>query len=528
LIAAGRAAVINAWLAERKGDAEVLADDPLVLAFVSHPDARMRATVVRVLNDVRQAYGYNALLITDARGRSVAAAEPTFPSGDLLHDGVDLVSQPRGFEVRQLIDAHGRAWLLFKLPLTAGGREGRFMGNVVMSSRPDPALFAQLSADLSRSQTGGAILLERGVTPDVMYPSPLPFRTPSGHLSTDVLKKLSASEGFREATDDRGTRIFVVSRAIPQTNWMLLERVARKEALGDFTELAAIEIVSVLLLGAAVTCLFLIQRRRLIMRALQAELAESQRVLELERRLRESQKLEAMGRLASGVAHDFNNLLTIIGANAALLLEGLPASNSLREPAQEINTASQLAADFTARLLAFGRRQAGASARRSVDLNDIVSELTPILRRSVGRNIELVTELDRSIGAISADPSDLEQVILNLAVNARDAMPAGGRLSIQSCATTHQFNGKPQNCVLLMVADNGEGIDAGVLEHIFEPFFTTKTEGKGTGLGLATVRSIIERYGGRIEVESRRGQGTCFRIFLPSESSAAIASGLRA
>jgi two-component system cell cycle sensor histidine kinase/response regulator CckA len=236
--------------------------------------------------------------------------------------------------------------------------------------------------------------------------------------------------------------------------------------------------------------------------------------------LLQSQKMEAIGRLAGGVAHDFNNMLTVITGYGQWMLDELPRDSPICESASEILLAANRAAALTNQLLAFSRNQVIQPV--VVDLNSLVAQMDQMLRRLIGENIELVTEMSSDLGVIRGDPGQIEQVILNLAVNARDAMPRGGRLIIETAnvyideehART-QADCVPGPYVMLAVSDSGSGIDEEIKAHIFEPFFTTKEQGKGTGLGLSTVYGIVKQDSGHIRVESEPGAGAIFRIYLP-------------
>lgn len=241
--------------------------------------------------------------------------------------------------------------------------------------------------------------------------------------------------------------------------------------------------------------------------------------MQLEDELRQAHKMEAVGRLAGGVAHDFNNLLTVIIGHGSLALADIDAEDPLRSQIGEILKAAERAALLTRQLLAFSRRQILQPV--VLDLNTTVTGIESMLRRLIGEDIELVLELDPDCGNIRADPGQIEQIIVNLAVNARQAMPKGGILKIRTgrCGVPGlpcQGNASAGQgaCAVLCVADTGIGMDAATVSHIFEPFFTTKAPGEGTGLGLATVYGIVKQSGGHIAVQSEPGKGTTFWVYL--------------
>jgi len=239
-----------------------------------------------------------------------------------------------------------------------------------------------------------------------------------------------------------------------------------------------------------------------------------------EEQLREAQKMDAIGQLAGGIAHDFNNLLTAIRGYAELVLARLGDEDPLRGDVDEIAIAADRASSLTRQLLAFGRRQVLQPA--VLDPNAVVVDMERMLRRLIGEHIELVTALEPALGCVRADRGQIEQVILNLAVNARDAMHEGGRLTIATSSLELDAAGAqrhpdlaPGRYVVLSASDTGAGIDARTKERVFEPFFTTKEPGKGTGLGLATVYGIVRQSGGQIELESEPGRGATFTVYLP-------------
>ena len=253
----------------------------------------------------------------------------------------------------------------------------------------------------------------------------------------------------------------------------------------------------------------------------------------LEDQLRQAQKMEAVGRLAGGVAHDFNNLLMVIQGHTSLLGERLAEGSPERRSVEQIQKSSERAASLTRQLLAFSRLQ--VMQPKVLDLNAVVADMGKMLRRVIGEHIELILRYEPELGRVKADPGQIEQVLLNLVVNARDAMPNGGKLLVETSnltlepATMHRMPSlRPGSYVVLAISDTGVGMDAETQSHIFEPFFTTKDQGKGTGLGLATVYGIVQQSGGHVTVYSQAGEGATFRVYLPCvEEPADRGSGIR-
>jgi len=240
----------------------------------------------------------------------------------------------------------------------------------------------------------------------------------------------------------------------------------------------------------------------------------------LEQQLRQGQKMEAIGRLAGGIAHDFNNLLGVIIGYGDILLERVDASSPLYNPVVQIKKAADRASALTRQLLAFSRQQ--VLERKVLNLNSVVAEMGIMLERLLGEDIHMETSLDPGLGRVKGDEGQIEQVIMNLAVNARDAMPGGGRLFIETRnvsfdeeAALNQPPMLPGEYVMILVKDTGMGMDALTQAHIFEPFFTTKERGKGTGLGLATLYGFVKQSGGFVWVNSAPGAGSTFTIYLP-------------
>ncbi|HYX27330.1 MAG TPA: ATP-binding protein [Pyrinomonadaceae bacterium] len=247
--------------------------------------------------------------------------------------------------------------------------------------------------------------------------------------------------------------------------------------------------------------------------------AESERRSQAEQ-LRQAQKMEVVGQLAGGIAHDFNNLLTAINGYSDLSLRGIQPDTSLYRNLQEVKKAGLRAASLTSQLLAFSRKQ--VMQPKVLDLNEVVADMDKMLRRLIGEHIDLVTLTTSDLGAVKADPGQIEQLVLNLSLNARDAMPDGGKITIETrnayldgnYAASH-LSVEPGHYVRLSVTDTGCGIDPETQKSIFEPFFTTKEVGKGTGLGLSTVYGIVQQNGGSIWVYSEVNHGTTFKIYLP-------------
>ena len=249
----------------------------------------------------------------------------------------------------------------------------------------------------------------------------------------------------------------------------------------------------------------------------------------LQQQLTQSQKMEAIGRLAGGVAHDFNNLLTVITSYSDLVFQDLPPDDPRRDDVDQVRKAADGAAALTRQLLAFSRQQ--VLEPKVIDLNSVVDNLKKILQRVIGEDVELATVLAAELGAVKADVSQIEQILMNLAVNARDAMPTGGKLTIETTNVDYdperqQRSDGSREFVMLAVTDTGTGMDEATKAKIFEPFFTTKQPGKGTGLGLATVYAIVTQAGGFIWVYSELGHGTSFKIYLPRVDAVATTAAV--
>ena len=248
--------------------------------------------------------------------------------------------------------------------------------------------------------------------------------------------------------------------------------------------------------------------------------ANARALRESEDELRQARKMEAVGQLAGGIAHDFNNLLTVITGYSEIALSRCGLETEEAEEITEIKRAAERAAQLVHLLLAYSRKQ--VLNPRALDLNSVVTETQMMLNRLIGENIELSTTLAENLGSINADSGQIEQIIMNLVVNARDAMPAGGKLLLETgnhtladVSTNRRPDMNPGDYVMLAVTDDGQGMDAATVARIFEPYYTTKARGEGTGFGLATVYGIVAQSDGYIEVESEPGIGTSFRLYFP-------------
>jgi len=254
--------------------------------------------------------------------------------------------------------------------------------------------------------------------------------------------------------------------------------------------------------------------------AYQGILRDITRMKQIQDQLLQSQKLETIGRLAGGVAHDFNNRLMAINNYCELILLKIPVDSLLINDVKEILKATDRAASLTKQLLAFGRKQMLSS--KVIDLNSVINNVKNMIQLLIGENIKVLFHLEPNLSPVKADPGQVEQVLLNLAVNGRDAMVHGGTLSVETQNIVldenyqkHHPYVKPGNYGMIVVKDDGEGMDDETLSHLFEPFFTTKEQGKGTGLGLSTVYGTIKQSDGYIEVSSKKGEGTRFEIYFP-------------
>ena len=279
------------------------------------------------------------------------------------------------------------------------------------------------------------------------------------------------------------------------------------------------------ILICALLVLWIVYRRLLAAKLhgerVQADLLESQAALQsefkrrgdIEARYHQSQKLDSLGRLAGGVAHDFNNLLSVINGFSEMLLAGFPQDSKFRKAIEEISKAGARGANLTRQLLIYSRHQ--ELELTPLNLNDVVNDMTTLLQSMAGAKVSLNVCLDRSLGLAMGDRSQFDRLLMNLVVNARDALPKGGSITIETANTELDTAAHSGKFVRMSVSDTGDGMDQRTLSRIFEPFFTTKRPEIGTGMGLPIVQSVAHSFGGWVDVESALGQGSCFRVFLP-------------
>jgi two-component system cell cycle sensor histidine kinase/response regulator CckA len=283
--------------------------------------------------------------------------------------------------------------------------------------------------------------------------------------------------------------------------------------LSSFAYFQTLKGLLFVLATASILYVLLVRHRATLDEEVGSRLRSEAAAREVQERLRQAQKMEAIGQLAGGVAHDFNNLLVVIQGRVEMMRRHPELPPALRESCEEIDRAGERAAGLTRQLLLFGRRQ--VMQAREVDLNAVVTDTTKMLRRILGEDVEVRVRCSPEGLPLHADPGMIAQVLLNLAVNARDAMPDGGTVLIATSATERD----ERRFARIDVSDHGAGIPPEVLPRIFEPFFTTKEVGKGTGLGLATVFGVVQEHGGTIEVDSAVGRGTTFRVLFPLHGS---------
>jgi two-component system, cell cycle sensor histidine kinase and response regulator CckA len=465
----------------------MLLDHAPAVAFVTDRDGKLV-----FLNDAARRSGGAA---ADLVGRTLYDLLPPGEAARARDDDRRILAnrQPLQFEGTYLADGGTRVWFTLKFPITDECGEVVGIGNIstdVTEARRD-------ESELKSSQEAFAKVF-RASTIAITLTSVLDGRLLEGNPACETLTGYRREEMIGRSANELGLWVTPADRdraveILKRDGSVSGFQTAMRDRAGVVHDvLMSLELIE---LGG----------QRCIL-TLTHDITEMKR---LQQRLEQAQRLEALGRLAGGVAHDFNNLLTAIQGYAELAVDETPEGSRLRGCIEHVQRAARRAGALTEQLLVFGRQQVRPSA--VVDVNATITALTAMLTRLIGEDVRLETSLSPAIGAVAVDPAQLEQVVLNLALNARDAMPSGGRLRI---ATAPSVDGDARS-VVVSVTDDGVGMDEATRARIFEPFFTTKAVGKGTGLGLATVYGIVEQAGGRIAVASEPGRGARFDVILP-------------
>ena len=505
--AARRAEVVRVWLHERVADADVLAVSPVTRRALERGTDTDVAELAQVLEQLRTSYGYVEAFVLSAENARVASS----PDIELPPDVPVLVSA-MGRAAHPLVSSvDADAHLAFASPVPKVG------GGVVLEMDLKHTLYPLLEG-VGSTATGETLLVcARGS--DVVFASPRrQGEVPEQPLvmAANAQHRLAAAAATRglvgtgDYLDYRGQEVLAATRGVGEPGWGVVAKIDREEALAPLASYARGAYVLSGLALVAAGALAALQRMRARGHALRAELSRQGAALalqeveernatarhELEAQLVQAQKMEAVGRLAGGIAHDFNNLLTLVLVAADDLQSGIEPSNPLHQDAVDVRQAAVRATELTRQLLTFSRKN--VQRREIIDANEVLRGVLSLVRRAVREDIEVDLELCEGAAWLSTDRAQLEQALLNLAVNARDAMPKGGRLTIETrrCEggqAPHGVTLPAPRCVLLRVQDTGEGIAADALGKIFDPFFTTKPVGQGTGLGLAMVYSFMTR-----------------------------------
>ncbi|HEY3489268.1 MAG TPA: ATP-binding protein [Candidatus Deferrimicrobiaceae bacterium] len=463
------------------------------------------------------------------------------PEGDIIYSAVPLKSpvnirdrehftvqragRGAGLHIGKPVLSRSTGGWTFFLSRRISRPDGSFGGTVMIGL--DPFYFSKVYGSLRLGEERSGLIAgndhivrvriaptERLVGDDISGYSPV-FReaakNPIGHYEVVTIRD--------------GTTRMASYRTMPDYPLVVIISTVKSDALSGWTHRLRLNAVAAALftLFVAGFCFFLVRAQRL------AEKSEEE-TRQLQARLVQSQKMEAIGTLAGGVAHDFNNMLGVIIGRTELAMDQVAPGSTLHENLEEIGKAAERSADVTRQLLAFARKQ--TIAPKVIDLNEGLESVLKMIRRLIGENIDLSWNPGRNIGKVKIDPSQVDQILTNLATNARDAITGAGRVTIETANATLDAaycSGHPGfvpgDYVLLSVSDDGHGIARDKLQSIFDPFFTTKGPGKGTGLGLATVYGIVKQNGGAINVYSEPGAGTTFRIYLPRVAGEDAAAG---
>ena len=579
---------IMTWLEARQADVHLLAinrlnQDHFIHILDPNTSIEHRAELAAFLTDnilsLQQSHtGYSEIALTDLNGIVVVATNPELIGKPTRHQQVfqQALATPTGVVMQDIHMDHdtGQTMMAFGHVIYA-------MQPETDQSLPDLVGVAYIIVDMEEtiyplihswpgmSKTSETLLI-RADGEETVYLNNLRFddqaalhlRIPAtANWATSAHLAARGEEGVILTNDYRGMPVLAAYRYIPEIGWGFVAKSDMHEAFGPVNQLAhRIGLIALAVFG--VTGLVSLALSRTLIQPLAqlvswtqvvakgdlhakihldqvdeiGVLADSfqqmlqsldqrqQEVASVEAQLRQSQKMEAIGQLAGGVAHDFNNMLTVITGYCDLTLMAASLDHRLKKNLQEIREAGQRAAALTNQLLAFSRKQ--VLQPRILNLNQVVSGMEEMLHRLIGEDVMLTVSLNQQLGQVMADPGQIEQVILNLVINARDAMPGGGHITIEThnISLDETYAGQrievqPGDYVLLLVNDTGIGMDEETLNRIFEPFFTTKEEGKGTGLGLSTVYGIIRQSEGDLRVDSELGYGTTFKIYLPRVES---------
>jgi signal transduction histidine kinase len=532
-------AQVVAWRKGRTGDAAVIEHTPLtpgvrqVLAGKGEP--KVRDQVLAWMRSITAARGYYNAILVNTQGKVCLSVGPVRD-----HEGhyAELAKQVIGRDETIFSDIHydgGMAGphlgLAVPLRLIPGGPPE---GVLLLGIDPNDFLYPLIQPWPTPSRTAETLLARREGNEVVFLNvlrhrqgAPLKLRLPLTESQVPAVRAALGEEGVANGIDYRGVPVLAAFHKVPGSPWILVAKVDADEIYApihqDTLWLGLIGCALALAMAAGGGFFWRHARAQFYRQKYEAELerrtAEEDKS-RLQQQLQHAQKMETVGRLAGGVAHDFNNLLTVINGYAALLLGGLAQDDPLRDPISEIKKAGDRAADLTGQLLAFSRKQ--VVEFKIIDLNEVIKDSAKMLRRLVGEDIEVVTRLSPSLGRVRADTGQMHQVLMNLAVNAKDAMPDGGKLIIETedvdvgedyVAAHADMQAGPH--VLLTVTDTGVGMDHETQRRAFDPFFTTKGEGEGTGLGLSTVYGIVKQSGGWIWLYSEPGKGVTLKIYLP-------------
>ena len=459
----------------------------------------------------------DAILIVDQNGRTLVSSA-IYPTGPGVADRDYFLAQKekdRGTYVGAILQPRVRQGEFFGVSRRRPARNGEFAGVIMVAVTPK--VFSEFYAQLARDRNDVALSLLRADGAILArYPAPPPGLERFPPNSSFLLNVKRMPEGGTVTTDDSidGAQRRIAFRKLGYADLYVSDGMRVDSILGDWVR----TMTTHLYFGVPAT-IFLFALVVLTMHRTREFYAEYERRESAEQALRQSQKMEAVGQLTGGVAHDFNNLLTIIIGNIGIAKRGVVEARAERALANALIGAER-AAQLTQRLLAFSRLQ--PLNPHTVDANRLILGMSDLLSRSLGEAIALETISGAGLWKIEVDGSELEATVLNLALNARDAMPNGGKLTIETSNAyldeeycRNHANVSPGQYVLIAVSDNGAGMDAETIERAFEPFFTTKEAGKGTGLGLSQVYGFIKQSNGHAKIYSERGEGTTVKLYLP-------------